>query len=71
MNPTITAADILAALDQAIIEARERAKNCEATSKHAEAEFADNVHSGLTALREYLRSQEFLDHVAAKEKKPT
>lgn len=55
----VTVADILAALDIAIMETRERARICEETQRHDEAEFADNIQSGLTAFREYIRSQDF------------
>lgn len=72
MSADVTAADILYALDRAIGNTREEAKTCEAAGRHDEAEFADNVQSGLTAFREYLRSQDFLVELAkSKENKPT
>lgn len=60
MNDAVTASDILAEIDRVITETREQAKTAEATNRHDEAEFADNVQSGLTALREHLRSEDFL-----------
>lgn len=60
MSESITASDLLAELDQVIIETRGRFDTCQAAQRWDEAEFADNVHAGLIALREHFRSQDFL-----------
>jgi negative regulator of replication initiation len=66
----VTASDILAELDRVITTTREEARTAQASEKHDEAEFADNVQAGLTALREHLRSEDFLVQCRdAKEKK--
>lgn len=72
MSHEITASDILAEIDRVITETRGQTQTAEAAGRHDEAEFADNVQAGLTALREHLRSAEFLTQCRLdKEKKPT
>lgn len=61
----IKASDILAELDMVIIETKERARVFNITDRNEEAEFADNVYSGLNAFRTYLRSHEFLLKIRA------
>ncbi len=60
MSHEITASDILAEIDRVITETCEQAKIHAAADRHEEAEFADNIQAGLKALREHLRSEEFL-----------
>ncbi len=72
MSNEITASDILAEIDRVITETCEQAKIHEAAERHEEAEFADNIQAGLKALREHLRSEEFLVQCRhEKGKKPT
>lgn len=69
MTDEITASDILAALDCAILETRDHAVESRRKGEEEDALIADNIDSGLSAFREYMRSHKFALEVLKQKKK--
>lgn len=62
----VTAGDILEALDVACLESKNRAETSAAAGKEEDAEFASWAFKTLDAFRSYIRSSEFLVHLASR-----